>query len=130
MKKPTLSTVAAALGTFSNNPKPKTAAEVVEDVRSGIEMLKSQNPVTNTVDSATQHARLPTDKLKKNGFGKSAHAAEAVANLGGSPRAQIDAARAHAPGTRLNYLPHQGAKEIARRKAKMERLAARERNES
>lgn len=46
-------------------------------------------------------------------------AASAVADAGGSPRAQIDAARA-AGGQRLVYTPHQGARE---RERNLKRLA-------
>ncbi len=42
---------------------------------------------------------------------------------GASPRGQIDAAR-KASGSRLNYLPHQGSREMERRRAQMERAAA------
>lgn len=42
-----------------------------------------------------------------------ANAAKAVAEAGGSPRQQIDAARA-ASGQRLGYLPHHGSRQKAR----------------
>jgi hypothetical protein len=45
-------------------------------------------------------------------------AAKEVHARGGSPRAQIDAARA-ASGQRLNYMPHQGSRESARRLARL-----------
>lgn len=45
---------------------------------------------------------------------QAAAAAIAVADAGGGPRAQIDAAR-RVSGTPIRYLAHQGAREIARR---------------
>ena len=66
----------------------------------------------------------PEPTKLKPGRGVSASAAEAartVAAAGGSPRAQIDAARAVAPDKRLGYLPHCGAKERAKN---LRRLAA------
>ncbi len=49
-------------------------------------------------------------------------AAKRVADEGGSPRAQIDAARA-ASDRPLSYLPHSGAKERARNLKRMAKSA-------
>lgn len=43
---------------------------------------------------------------------------------GGSPRAQIDAAR-EAAGRPIVYMPHQGAREIARNLRRLEKAASR-----
>lgn len=65
-----------------------------------------------------EHVRLvrQTDKVA----GAAQAAADRVHGKGGSPRAQIDAAR-KASGQKLNYMPHQGLKERQRR---LKRLAA------
>ena len=66
----------------------------------------------------------PEQTRLKPGCGVSTGAAQAarmVAESGGSPRAQIDAARAEMPGKHLGYLPHCGAKERAKN---LRRLAA------
>lgn len=49
-------------------------------------------------------------------------AAKAVFDAGGSPRAQIDAARKVSPRP-INYLPHQGAQERAKRRRQAEHKA-------
>lgn len=68
--------------------------------------------------------RLPVDKLAKSGQKKAAVAATLVADAGGSPRAQIDAARKESTRA-LNYLPHQGKRERERRIRALEKAAAR-----
>jgi hypothetical protein len=64
---------------------------------------------------ALQHTRL---SARSRGVNPLADAiATRVADEGGSPRAQIDAART-ATGQRLNYSPHQGLRERERRLAR------------
>lgn len=68
-----------------------------------------------------RHARL--DQLARPSVGETAiDAARKVADAGGSPRPQIDAAR-QATGKKLSYIPHQGQKERLKRLARMEKAA-------
>jgi len=60
-------------------------------------------------------SKRTTDKVASAGI----TAAHAVFEAGGSPRAQIDAAR-QATGQRLTYKAHCGAKERARNLARMQ----------
>lgn len=73
--------------------------------------------MTNSYEQGgnVEHVRL--SKLVRSndkGVGSSAiSAADAVADAGGSPRAQIQAAR-NATGSRLSYIAHVGAKQAER----------------
>lgn len=58
---------------------------------------------------------VPSTSLAQS---SAARAAAAIADAGGSPRAQIDAARAN-DHRRITYIPHQGKKERMRRMARM-----------
>lgn len=64
---------------------------------------------------------VPETRLIAKGINSNAaKAAAMVADAGGSPKAQIDAARALSEA-RLQYLPHEGKRERARRLARMEK---------
>jgi hypothetical protein len=67
------------------------------------------------LDPLMEHTRLKP----ASGVNHAVHAAQAVADDGGSPRQQIDAARA-VSGQRLGYLPHQGSRQKARTLARMQ----------
>lgn len=70
------------------------------------------------MENELKHVRLSqhaTDEVKKTDACK---AVDAIADAGGSPRAQIEAAR-EATGKRLSYTSHQGARQRARALAKM-----------
>lgn len=68
---------------------------------------------------------VPPERLKPGrGVRQAAvDAAERVFAAGGSPRAQIDAAR-QATGQKLGYLPHQSTRERLRRQKRLARAAA------
>ena len=67
------------------------------------------------------HVRLTALHSTRSVRSAAAEAADRIVNTGGSPRAQIEAARRESIGQRVSYMPHQGAKErakAARRAAK------------
>lgn len=71
---------------------------------------------------------IPTDPIKhtqlaatKNVRETAKAAADAAFQAGGSPRAQIDAARAAVGNDKLGYMPHQGMRERQRRLKRMAR---------
>lgn len=82
-----------------------------------------------TADALAKIARagaIPETRLIAKGINSNAaQAAAQVADAGGSPRAQIDAARAMS-WTRLQYLPHEGKRERERRLARTEKQGDRE----
>lgn len=65
-----------------------------------------------------KHTRLSNHATEAVKQTSAIQAADAVADAGGSPRAQIDAAR-KASEKRLGYVSHQGARQKARALARM-----------
>lgn len=65
-------------------------------------------------DTTSLTRRVAVLKRGRGVTDQAAAAAAKIGQAGGSPRAQIDAAR-QASGRPVLYLPHQGARETARR---------------
>ena len=75
------------------------------------------NRYNMNIDLSKMSAADGDSRLRVDAFAK--EAAKKVFEAGGSPRAQLDAARKASFSGRLGYRPHDGAKERAKRLARM-----------